>query len=52
MESLREQSEDELVARYVNGLKLSIRDEVEMQQLWKLNDAYKLALKIESKLTR
>ncbi|KAG6475521.1 hypothetical protein ZIOFF_064746 [Zingiber officinale] len=32
--------------------KATIKDEVEMQQLWKLNDAYQLALKVESKLLR
>ncbi|KAG6503395.1 hypothetical protein ZIOFF_035708 [Zingiber officinale] len=47
-----QESEDQLVARYVNGLKATIKDEVEMQQLWKLNDAYQLALKVESKLLR
>ncbi|XP_012857067.1 PREDICTED: uncharacterized protein LOC105976345 [Erythranthe guttata] len=47
-----QESEDHLIARYVNGLRLPIRDEVELQQVWKLNDAYQLALKVESKLSR
>ncbi|KAG6527173.1 hypothetical protein ZIOFF_009267 [Zingiber officinale] len=47
-----QESEDQLVARYVNGLKATIKDEVEIWQFWKLNDAYQLALKVESKLLR
>lgn len=50
--SSSQESEDQLVARYVNGLKTTIRDEVEMRQLWRLNDAYQLASKVESKLSR
>lgn len=44
--------EEQFVARYVNGLKLTIRDEVEMQQLWRINDAYQLGVKVELNLIR
>ncbi|XXG48299.1 hypothetical protein AAC387_Pa02g2791 [Persea americana] len=44
--------EEQSVARYIGGLKFEIRDEVEMQRVWRLNDAYQLALKVEAKLTR
>ncbi|CAL9163076.1 unnamed protein product [Musa hybrid cultivar] len=44
--------EEQLVARYVNGLRIMIRDEVEMQRLWRLSDAYQLALKVEAKIAR
>lgn len=47
-----QESEDQLIARYINGLKPPIRDEVELQQVWKLNDAYQLALKVEAKISR
>lgn len=44
--------EEQFVARYVNGLKLTIRDEVEMYQLWRINDAYQLGVKVELNLIR
>lgn len=42
----------QLVARYVDSLRDMIQDEVEMQWLWRLSDAYQLALKVEAKLAR
>jgi hypothetical protein len=41
---------EKLKNNWLQGLKLSIRDEVEIHRIWKLNDAYQLALKVEVKL--
>ena len=41
---------EKLLARYVGGLKFSIRDEVEMHRLWRMHGAYQLSLKVEAKL--
>ncbi|KAL4182900.1 hypothetical protein AMTRI_Chr11g152470 [Amborella trichopoda] len=46
-----QETEEQLVSRYVGGLRLAIRDEVEMHWLW-IKNAYQLALKVEAKLSR
>ncbi|KAJ7971568.1 RNA-directed DNA polymerase [Quillaja saponaria] len=45
-----QETEEQLVTRYVGGLRKAIRDEVELQRLFRLSDAYQLALKVEAKL--
>ncbi|XP_059632678.1 uncharacterized protein LOC132275240 [Cornus florida] len=47
-----QETEEQLVSRYVGGLKIPIHDEVEIYQVWRVNDAYQLALKVEAKLAR
>ena len=39
-------------ARYINGLKFNIQDEVGMPKIDLVEDAYKYALKVEEKLKR
>lgn len=47
-----QETEEQLIARFVGGLGMTIHNEVEMHRLWSLNDAYQLALKVEAKLAR
>lgn len=47
-----QETEEQLTAWYIGGLKTHIRDEVEMHRIWKVTDAYQLALKVEAKLSR
>ena len=49
-ESHRE-SDDEKVARYVNGLRYDIQDEMSMVTILTVEDAYQMALKAEEKLS-
>jgi hypothetical protein len=46
------ESNDEKVARYINGLRYEIQDEISMETIRTMEDAYKLALKAEEKLSR
>ncbi|KAL4199584.1 hypothetical protein AMTRI_Chr03g145650 [Amborella trichopoda] len=46
-----QETKEQLVSRYVGGLRLVIHDEVEMHRLWKIHDAYQLASKVEAKLS-
>lgn len=42
----------EKVARYINGLRFNIQDEVSMLNIYSIEDAYQYALKAEDKLKR
>ena len=46
------ESDDEKVARYLNGLKYDIQNELSMLTIRTVEDAYQLALKAEEKLSR
>ena len=41
------ETEDEQVARYINGLNDAIQDRLMMQQMWSIDQAQALALKVE-----
>ena len=43
---------DEKVARYLNGMRYDIQDEMSMVTIWTVEDAYQMALKAEEKLSR
>jgi hypothetical protein len=45
------ESDDEKVARYMNGLRYDIQDEMSMVTIWTVEDAYHMALKAEEKLS-
>jgi hypothetical protein len=45
------ESNDERVARYMNGLRYEIQDEISMETIQMVEDAYQLALKDEEKLS-
>jgi hypothetical protein len=45
------ESDDEKVARYLNGLRYDIRDELSMLTIRTVEDAYQMALKAEEKLS-
>jgi hypothetical protein len=46
------ESDDEKVARYMNGLRYDIQDEMSMVTIRTVEDAYQMALKVEEKLSR
>jgi hypothetical protein len=46
------ESDDEKVARYMNGLRYDIQDEMSMVTIQTVEDAYQMALKAEEKLSR
>jgi hypothetical protein len=46
------ESNDEKVARYMNGLRYEIQDEMSMLTIRTVEDAYQMALKVEEKLNR
>jgi hypothetical protein len=46
------ESDDEKVARYLNGLRYEIQDELSMLTIRTVEDAYQMALKAEEKLSR
>jgi hypothetical protein len=46
------ESDDEKVARYLNGLRYDIQDEMSMVTIRMVEDAYQMALKAEEKLSR
>jgi hypothetical protein len=46
------ESDDEKVARYMNGLRYDIQDEMSMTTIRTVEDAYQMALKAEEKLSR
>jgi hypothetical protein len=45
-------SDDEKVARYMNGLRYDIQDEMSMMIIQTVEDAYQMALKVEEKLSQ
>jgi hypothetical protein len=44
--------DEEKVARYINGLRYDIQDEINMATVITVEDAYQIALKAEEKLAR
>ena len=42
--------EDQLIARYIGGLKLVIQDRLALQGVWTMTDATSLMMKVESKI--
>jgi hypothetical protein len=46
------ESDEEKVARYMNGLRYDIQDEMSMMTIRMVEDAYQMALKAEEKLSR
>jgi hypothetical protein len=46
------ESDDEKFARYMNGLRYDIQDEMSMVTIRMVEDAYQMALKAEEKLSR
>ena len=46
-----QESDDEKVARYLNGLRYDIQDELSMKTIRMVEDAYQMALKVEEKLS-
>jgi hypothetical protein len=47
-----QESDDEKVSRYMNGLRYDIQDEMSMVAIRTVEDAYQMALKAEEKLSR
>jgi hypothetical protein len=47
-----QESDDEKVAKYMNGLKYDIQDEMSMVTIQTVEDAYQMALKAEEKMSR
>ena len=46
------ESEEQMVARYLSGLKLPIQDVISLQSLWNVTEAYNRALLVEKQQTR
>jgi hypothetical protein len=46
------ETDEKLAARYVNCLKFSIQDELNMQRVRSVEEAYQLALKVEENLNQ
>lgn len=49
--SERVEEEEETVARYINGLSYAIQDELVIQHMTLVDEAYQLALRVEERLT-
>ena len=47
-----QESDDEKVVRYMNGLRYDIQDEMSMMTIRMVEDSYQMALKAEEKLSR
>ena len=52
IQSERVEEEEETVARYINGLSYAIQDELVIQHVTSVDEAYQLALRVEEKLDR
>lgn len=50
--SERVEAKEETVARYINGLSYAIQDELVVQHVTSVDEAYQLALRVEEKLNR
>jgi hypothetical protein len=48
----QKENEDEKIARYINGLRYEIQEEISMMSVIIVEDAYQAALKVEGKLSR
>jgi len=46
------EKEEEMAARYINGLSYAIQDELVIQHVTSVDEAYQLALRVEEKLAR
>jgi hypothetical protein len=46
-----QESDDENVSRYMNGLRYDIQNEMSMMTIWIVEDAYHMALKAEEKMS-
>lgn len=46
------ETEEQLVARYISGLRLNIRDELEQRTIWTVSEAYQRALGVKRKQAR
>ncbi|PKU86998.1 hypothetical protein MA16_Dca013945 [Dendrobium catenatum] len=46
------ESDNQLVARYIGGLKEAIQDRLELNSVWSLSQAVNYALKVETQLQR
>ena len=42
------ETEGQLVARYIGGLKLAIQDRLALQEVWTITNAVNLAMKVEN----
>lgn len=52
IKSERDEDEEELTTRYINGLIFSIQDEMTTRRMMTMDEAYQLALRIEEKLAQ
>lgn len=46
------ETEDQLIARYIGGLKLAIQERLALQGVWTMTDAVNLAMKVENQINR
>lgn len=46
------ETEEQMIARYINGLKISIQDELSMLIINNIKDTYQFTLKVEEKQDR
>jgi hypothetical protein len=48
----QKENDDEKIAKYINGLRCEIKDNINMMPIGTVEDAYHVALKVEEKLAR